>query len=172
MKKNRLIVLVILISVGLILGGKWYMDREKDKQELVVIQTDLANYIYNNYVLFSEDKEKGDKLAKEYNNGKGNLTTKEYLDRGVEIRNYFDIEKIEFTSFFITPMNTVAVNFIINDVYTDDVILDTISSETNKRIYKINTLNEVNSYYLDKKNEPSDITIPENKIIYYKGGID
>ena len=147
------------------------MDREKDKQELLEIQTDLANYIYNNYVLFSENQEKVEKLAKEYNNVQGNLTTKEYLEKGLEIRDYLDIEKIEFTSFSITPMNTVRVNFTINNVYNDDVVLDTVSAETNKRIYKISTLNEVNSYYLERKKEPSKIKMPEDKIIYCEGGI-
>lgn len=148
------------------------MDKQEEKKELLAVQEDLANYIYNNYFLFRENKEKEEKLAREYNNGQGSLTTKEYLEKGKELREYSDVEKIEFTGFSITPMNTVAVHFTINDVYKDDVILDTISAETNKRIYKINAMNEVNSYYLERKKESTKIKMPDDKIIYYEGGVD
>ncbi|EOI06885.1 hypothetical protein UAY_00227 [Enterococcus moraviensis ATCC BAA-383] len=46
MKPKKSIVLAIIIFV--VIGGAWYMKREKDLAELHDIQTDLANYLYNN----------------------------------------------------------------------------------------------------------------------------
>ncbi|MCU9780308.1 hypothetical protein [Enterococcus faecalis] len=49
-KKQWLIGLLIILIIGI--GGKWYMD-EQEKAKLHEIQTDLANYLYNNYRLYS-----------------------------------------------------------------------------------------------------------------------
>ncbi|WP_375152442.1 hypothetical protein [Enterococcus mundtii] len=50
-KRLWLGVLVVIILGGI--GGKMYMDkREGDRQELLEIQKDLANYVYNNYRLY------------------------------------------------------------------------------------------------------------------------
>lgn len=171
MKKNTIIVLVIIILVGLAIGGKWYMDREKDKKELIEIQTDLANYLYNNFVLYIDDESKVAEIDKEYDKGNGHLTDIEYLEKLKSAQIYSDIEKVEFTKLSITPMNTVRLYFTINGVYNDDVSLDTISAETNKLIYHIGEYNGDGPYYLEKKKEKTTESIPEKSIVYYKGGI-
>ena len=46
MKKRLLLGVLVIIILGGI-GGKMYMDkREGDRQELLEIQKDLANYVY------------------------------------------------------------------------------------------------------------------------------
>nr|WP_260697719.1 hypothetical protein [Enterococcus mundtii] len=71
MKKRLLLgVLVIFILGGI--GGKIYMDkREEDRQELLEIQKDLANYMYNNYRLYINN-------------------TEEYVEKVVSVRKYID----------------------------------------------------------------------------------
>ena len=171
MKKNTFIALAIIILVGLIIGGKWYMDKEKDKQELLDIQTDLANYLYNNYVLYTDDETKVAEIDKEYNKGKGNLTDIEYLEKLKSAQIYSDIKKVEFTKFSITPMNTVKAYFTINDIYEDDVSLDTVSAETNNLIYHIGEYNGDGPYYLEKKKEKTNEVMPEKSIVYYEGRV-
>lgn len=172
MKKNTFIALAVVILVVLIIGGKWYMEREKDKQELIEIQTDLANYIYNNYRLYTKDKSEEKKIKEQYNHGEGSLTEKEYLDLIKKVRIYSDIEKIEFTNFSVTPMNTVEVYFKLNNVYEDSVSLDTVSAETDKLIYNIRTLSGEGSYYLDEKPEKTETSMPSKEIVYYYGTVN
>ena len=43
---------------------------EQEKAKLHEIQTDLANYLYNNYRLYTVDEAKDEQLNKEYNRGK------------------------------------------------------------------------------------------------------
>ncbi|WP_339088379.1 hypothetical protein [Enterococcus sp. 9D6_DIV0238] len=57
MKKKTLIILGIII---LAIGGAWYMKREKDLAELHDIQTDLANYLCNNYRLYTRNISESD----------------------------------------------------------------------------------------------------------------
>ena len=52
-RKQWLIGLLIILIIGI--GGKWYMDKQ-EKAKLHEIQTDLANYLYNNYRLYTVDE--------------------------------------------------------------------------------------------------------------------
>ena len=167
-KKRWLVVASMILIIGV--GVKFYMDK-KEQEELHIIQTDLANYLYNNYQLYTVDKEKDDQLNKEYNHGKGNLTTEEFLKKSVELREYVDIKKIEFTGFSVSPMGGLVVEFIINDVYPDKTILNTISAETNKWLYSFNSGNTINSYVLAEKPTPTNLKMPEKDIIYCDKGI-
>ncbi|EHB6451270.1 hypothetical protein JWS75_002534 [Enterococcus faecalis] len=167
-RKQWLIGLLIILIIGI--GGKWYMD-EQEKAKLHEIQTDLANYLYNNYRLYTVDEAKDEQLNKEYNRGEGSLTTEEFLKKSDELKEYSDIKKVEFTSFSIGPVNTLKVYFTINDVYEEEVSLDTISSETKKFIYRITNSTGRGPYYIEQKDNPTELTIPENLIIYYEGGI-
>lgn len=170
-KKWRFIVVSIFLILGI--GGKVYMDkREKDKEELLTIQFDLANYLYKNYKIYTDDETKVAEIDKEYNKGTSNLTDIEYLEKLKSAQIYSDIEKIKFTKYTTTPMNTVRLYFTINGVYKDDVSLDTISAETNKLIYNIGEYNGDGPYYLEKKKEPTTSSIPQDHIIYYEGGIN
>ncbi|MCZ4448595.1 hypothetical protein O3Q49_00555 [Enterococcus lactis] len=54
--------------------------REKDNEELRTIQTDLANYLYNHYEIYTKDKDKIDEADKKYNGGNGTITDDEYLE--------------------------------------------------------------------------------------------
>ncbi|MFK4567906.1 hypothetical protein [Enterococcus sp. UD-01] len=172
MKKNAFIALAIIILVGLTIGGKWYMEREKDKQELLTIQTDLANYLYNNYVLYTSDESKVAEIDKEFDNGRNGWTNIEYLEKLKNARIYSDIKKIEFTKISTTSMNAVNLNFVINSVYTDDVSLDTVSAETGKLIYHIGEYNGDGPYYLEKKKRKTNDIFPEKSVVFYKGGIE
>ncbi|BAV35314.1 hypothetical protein [Enterococcus faecalis] len=167
-RKQWLIGLLIILIIGI--GGKWYMD-EQEKAKLHEIQTDLANYLYNNYRIYTKNKEKSEEIKKKYNRGNGSITEKEYLQKMKSIREYSDINKIEFTSFSIGPVNTLKVYFTINDVYEEEVSLDTISSETKKFIYRITNSTGRGPYYIEQKDKPTELTIPENLIMYYEGGI-
>lgn len=172
MKKRKNIFLIgISLMVLLGFGGKFYMDREQDKQELIAIQKDLANYLYNNYTLYTKDDNESRKVKEKYNNGHGTLTEEEYINQIQNPRIYSSVDKIEFKEFSSAPMNTVKLYFTINDVYDDDVSLDTVSAETNKLIYNIGEHNGDGPYYLEKKKEKTNNDIPEKSIIYYKGGI-
>ncbi|EMW5673007.1 TPA: hypothetical protein ACOA00_002329, partial [Enterococcus faecalis] len=97
-RKQWLIGLLIILIIGI--GGKWYMDKQ-EKAKLHEIQTDLANYLYNNYRLYTVDEAKDEQLNKEYNRGEGSLTTEEFLKKSDELKEYSDIKKVEFTSFSI-----------------------------------------------------------------------
>ncbi len=167
-RKQWLIGLLIILIIGI--GGKWYMDKQ-EKAKLHEIQTDLANYLYNNYRIYTKNKEKSEEIKKKYNRGNGSITEKEYLQKMKSIREYSDINKIEFTSFSIGPVNTLKVYFTINDVYEEEVSLDTISSETKKFIYRITNSTGRGPYYIEQKDNPTELTIPENLIMYDEGGI-
>lgn len=169
---KKIIFRGVIVIIALSIGGKILMDRrEKDNEELRTIQTDLANYLYNHYEIFRENPEQSEELDKAYNGGKGDLSTQEYLDKSLEIREYSKIKKIEFTGFSVGPMKGLVVGFIINDVYPDETTLDTRLAETNKWLYSFNTGNTRNSYVLTKKNSSTDEKMPEENIIYYDKGV-
>ncbi|RBS21025.1 hypothetical protein [Enterococcus faecalis] len=168
-RKQWLIGLLIILIIGI--GGKWYMDKQ-EKAKLHEIQTDLANYLYNNYRIYTKNKEKSEEIKKKYNRGNGSITEKEYLQKMKSIREYSDINKIEFTSFSVGPMNSLDVEFIINDVYPDYTILGTISAETGKFRYSFNTGNTINNYVLERKENSSTEKMPEENIIYTNKGVE
>ncbi|EQA5417502.1 hypothetical protein ACFJYJ_04265 [Enterococcus faecalis] len=168
-RKQWLIGLLIILIIGI--GGKWYMD-EQEKAKLHEIQTDLANYLYNNYRIYTKNKEKSEEIKKKYNRGNGSITEKEYLQKMKSIREYSDINKIEFTSFSVGPMNTLKVYFTINGVYEEEVDLDTISAETEKFIYSITNSTGKGPYYIEKKDKPTKERMPEDLIVYDEGGIN
>lgn len=167
MKKKTLIGLIILV----VIGGAWYMKREKDLAELHDIQTDLANYLYNNYRLYTVDKDKDEQLNAEYNKGEGSLTTEEFLKKSVELNEYSDIEKIEFTGFSVGAMKSLAVKLIINDVYTLKASSNTVSAETGKLIFDFNTGESQNDYFLEELEESRTDKFPEENIIYDNKGV-
>lgn len=169
MKKKKLIIISIII---LIIGGAWYMKREKDLEELHDIQTDLANYLYNNYQLYTRNTSESDEVKKLYNKGDGSLSEEEYLKKIKETRVYSDIEKVEFTKFSIGPMKDLVVNFKINDVYSDDTSLSTISAETGKWLYSFNSMNNRNGYVLERKENSTDKKMPEENLIYNNKGVE
>ena len=144
---------------------------EQEKAKLHEIQTDLANYLYNNYRLYTVN-EKEEKIFKEFNRGKGSLTEQEFFDKLEKLKEYSDINKIEFTSFTVGPMNSLDVEFIINDVYPDYTILGTISAETGKFRYSFNTGNTINNYVLERKENSSTEKMPEENIIYTNKGVE
>lgn len=171
MKKKKWWLITISILAILGIGGKIYMDN-KDKQELHEIQTDLAEYLYNNYRLYTFDKTELEELDKEYNQGKGQMSFQEYSKKVDEIAIYSDIKKIEFTGFSVGPMKGLVVEFVINNVYPDETTLDTISAETNNWIYSIDSGNTRNNYVLEEKETPTKLPVPEKAIVYYDVGIE
>ncbi|WP_025873692.1 hypothetical protein [Enterococcus crotali] len=148
------------------------MKREKDLAKLHDIQTDLANYLYNNYRLYTRDEEKVAIIYQEFDKGKGSITEQEYFDKLDRLKEYSDIEKIEFTGFSVGPMKTLKVNYMINNVIEKETSLDTISAETNKLIYSVGTNDGDGPFYLDKKENPTNLDVPKNLVIYYDGGIN
>nr|WP_254004398.1 hypothetical protein [Enterococcus faecalis] len=144
---------------------------EQEKAKLHEIQTDLANYLYNNYRLYTVNEKEEEKIFKEFNRGKGSLTEQEFFDKLEKLKEYSDINKIEFTSFSIGPVNTLKVYFTINDVYEEEVDLDTISAETEKFIYSITNGTGKGPYYIEKKDKPTKERMPEDLIVYDEGGI-
>ncbi|MBP2097497.1 hypothetical protein [Enterococcus rivorum] len=165
---KKLIGLGIVILI--VIGGVWYMKREKDLAELHDIQTDLANYLYNNYQLYTFNKEELEQLDKEYDSGK--MTFPEYSKHVDEIAKYSDIQKIEFTGFSVGPMKGLVVNFKINNVYSDDTTLSTISAETGKWLYSFNSGNNRNGYILERKEKSTDKKMSEENIIYNNKGVE
>ena len=145
---------------------------EQEKAKLHEIQTDLANYLYNNYRLYTVNEKEEEKIFKEFNRGKGSLTEQEFFDKLEKLKEYSDINKIEFTSFTVGPMNSLDVEFIINDVYPDYTILGTISAETGKFRYSFNTGNTINNYVLERKENSSTEKMPEENIIYTNKGVE
>ncbi|WP_162491204.1 hypothetical protein [Enterococcus faecalis] len=77
---------------------------------------------------------------------------------------------MEFNGFYVSPMNTLKVQFTINDVYPDETSLD-VSAETNQWIYSIDSGNIRNNYVLEEKEIPTNLSVPEKAIVYYNGGI-
>ena len=66
-RKQWLIGLLIILIIGI--GGKWYMD-EQEKAKLHEIQTDLANYLYNNYRIYTRNQKKSKRFIKSLIRGK------------------------------------------------------------------------------------------------------
>ncbi|MEI5990800.1 hypothetical protein A5881_002305 [Enterococcus termitis] len=170
MKRKTLIALSIIILV--VIGGAWYMKKEKDLAELHDIQTDLANYLYNNYRLYTRNTSESDEVKKLYNKGNGSLSEEEYLKKMKETRVYSDIEKVEFTKFSVGPMKDLVVDFKINDVYSDDTSLSTVSAETGKWLYSFNSMNNRNGYVLERKEKSTDKKMAEENIIYNNKGVE
>ncbi|HAP4786833.1 hypothetical protein IV406_09590 [Enterococcus faecalis] len=168
-RKQWLVGILIILIIGI--GGAMYMN-EKEKAELHEIQTDLANYLYNNYRLYTVNEKEEEKIFKEFNRGKGSLTEQEFFDKLEKLKEYSDINKIEFTSFTVGLMNSLDVEFIINDVYPDYTILGTISAETGKFRYSFNTGNTINNYVLERKENSSTEKMPEENIIYTNKGVE
>ncbi|NBA61547.1 hypothetical protein [Enterococcus mundtii] len=165
-KRLWLGVLVVIILGGI--GGKRYMDkREEDRQELLEIQKDLANYVYNNYRLYTTNDEETDRFTQEYSNG--GLTTEEYVEKVVSVRKYIDIDKIEFTGYTVSPMNFLEVHFLINDSNKQIATLGVKSSETDNWIYNIDIGIEKseNKYYIEINKTPNVVEIPNAIIIFY-----
>lgn len=173
--KHKWIWIVVISVVVIAIGGKLYMDKkskENQQNELYEVQEDLANYLYNNYEIYTKDEEKVEEGKIRYNKGEGESTEKEYLTDMKNSRIYSDIRKVEFTGFTTSPMKGLVVKFIINDVYPDETTLSTISAETDKFVYYLNSGNDINGYILIKKEIPTSITPSKDLIIYYDGGID
>ncbi len=103
---------------------------------------------------------------------KGGITTEEYLEKIVSIREYVDIEKIEFTGYSVDPMNSLVIYFTVNDVYQEEVWLDTRSAETDKFIYRITSGRGQGPYFIDERKEEKGIDISDDQIVYYTGGIN
>ena len=165
-KRLWLGVLVVIILGGI--GGKRYMDkREEDRQELLEVQKDLANYVYNNYRLYTTNDEETDRFTQEYSNG--DLTTEEYVEKVVSVRKYIDIDKIEFTGYTVSPMNFLEVHFLINDSNKQIATLGVKSSETDNWIYNIDIGIEKseNKYYIEINKTPNVVEIPNAIIIFY-----
>ena len=170
MNKKKIGVMIFIIVVLIGIGGKLSMDkRAKDLAELHEIQTDLANYLYNNYRLYTFNKEELDQLDKAYDAGK--MTYPEYSKCLDEIAKYSDISKIEFTGFSVSPMNILKVQYTINDVLDKETSLDTISAETKNLIFRVGEHDGKGEYSLEKKKEATNVSLPENLVIYYEGGI-
>jgi hypothetical protein len=170
--KKRIVIVSMLLLLGI--GVKLYMDN-KDQQELLRQQTNIANYIYNNYRVYTVDEEKDSKLDEEYNYGKGSMSTEEFIKKSVELREYSDIEKIEFTSISISDMGSLLFFVKLNE--RDDLrghsSLDTISAETNDWIYGFSyTEGENAKYFIQDKEEPTNLTFDKKNIIYHERGID
>ncbi|WP_270286312.1 hypothetical protein [Enterococcus faecalis] len=168
-RKQWLVGILIILIIGI--GGAMYMN-EKEKAELHEIQTDLANYLYNNYRLYTVNEKEEEKIFKEFNRGKGSLTEQEFFDKLEKLKEYSDINKIEFTSFTVGPMNSLDVEFIINDVCPDYTIVGTIAAETGKFRYSFNTGNTINNYVLERKENSSTEKMPEENIIYTNKGVE
>ncbi|CAG4693907.1 TPA: hypothetical protein ITS47_001781 [Enterococcus faecalis] len=167
-RKQWLIGLLIILIIGI--GGKWYRD-EQEKAKLHEIQTDLANYLYNDYRIYTKNKEKSEEIKKKYNRGNGSITEKEYLQNMKSIREYSDITKIEFTGFSVSPMKMLKVHYTINNKLDKQTYLNTISAETNKLVFKIGEHEGEGPYYLEKKPTATNLPLPENLVTYDEGGI-
>jgi len=100
------------------------------------------------------------------------MTTEEYLKAVLEVREYEEITKIEFTGYSIDPMNSLIIYFTVNDVYQEEVWLDTRSAETDKFIYTITNSTGEGPYYITEKEAKTQLVLPDDQIIYYRGGID
>lgn len=172
---KKIIFRGVIVIIALSIGGKILMDRrEKDNEELRTIQTDLANYLYNHYEIYTKDKDKIDEADKKYNGGNGTITDDEYLESLKNARQYFNIEKIEFTGFSVTPMKSLEVHFEINDLLSHTAILGVKSAETGQWIYRIDSGIEKQGqdHYLSRKDQETNRSIPMNIVTFYDGGID
>ncbi|WP_438737766.1 hypothetical protein [Enterococcus sp. DIV0784] len=167
-RKQWLIGLFIILIIGI--GGKWYMD-EQEKAKLHEIQTDLANYLYNNYRIYTFDEQERAQLEKRYNKGNGDLSYREYSNKLDEIAKYSDITKIKFTRFSVSPMKMLKVHYTINNKLDKQTYLNTISAETNKLVFKIGEHEGEGPYYLEKKPTATNLSVPENLVTYDEGGI-
>ena len=170
-KRFWLGVLVVIILGGI--GGKMHMDkREEDLQELLEIQKDLANYMYNNYRLYKRDPKKQEEIVEEYQK-EGGITTEEYLERMLSIREYTDIEKIEFTGYTVSPMNFLEVHFNLNNSNKHIATLGVKSAETNKWRYNVDIGRKKteDKYFIEVREFPNGIETPTEIIEYYYGGL-
>lgn len=75
----------------------------------------------------------------------------EFLKKLDELKEYSDIKKVEFISFVVGLMKGLEVEFIINDVYEDNIILSIILVEIGKFCYSLDLGNMRNNYVLEEK---------------------
>ncbi|MGL9997588.1 hypothetical protein [Enterococcus sp. DIV1444a] len=167
-RKQWLIGLLIILIIGI--GGKWYMD-EQEKAKLHEIQTDLGNYLYNNYRIYTRNQKKVEEIYQEFYKGKGSISEEEYFNKLSALREYSDINKIEFTRFSVSPMKMLKVHYTINNKLDKQTYLNTISAETNKLVFKIGEHEGEGPYYLEKKPTATNLSVPENLVTYDEGGI-
>ncbi len=112
-----------------------------------------------------------EKIFKEFNRGKGSLTEQEFFDKLEKLKEYSDINKIEFTGFSVSPMKMLKVHYTINNKLDKQTYLNTISAETNKLVFKIGEHEGEGPYYLEKKPTATNLSVPENLVTYDEGGI-
>lgn len=148
------------------------MDKQEEKKELLVEQRKIADYAYNNYVIYTKDRKEVEKVFDEFNEGKSTMTTEQYLKKLDQLKQYSEITSIKFTSATTSEMGSLVFYFTINDVIKDSVSLNTVDAETNQWIYSMNRLSGKGEYLLEKKTEESNLVFDKNNITYYKGGID
>lgn len=149
------------------------MDKQEEKKELLVEQRKIADYAYNNYVVYHVDETEVDRVIAELRKENENMTPEEYASIIRDVgKEYSDITSIKFTSVTIDEMGSLVFYFVINDVIKDSVPLDTKSAETNQWIYSMNRISDRGGYSLEKKTEPTNSKFNENKIVYYEGGLD
>ncbi|NLX75643.1 MAG: hypothetical protein GXZ13_07480 [Synergistaceae bacterium] len=167
-----LLLLGLVILVGCI-GGKKL--NKKDLEELLEIQADFADFLYNNYEFGSYDELELEKLEQEYNDGQGDMTNEEFLDEMAKLEMMQEVEKIEFIGYEISPMNSLEMFYKVNDIFEGSVYLDTISAEAGKLKFSGpaddgQELFPMNKKHLDKP--IGNLTFPRELIIFYEGGLD
>lgn len=168
---SAVIAVVFLAIIGTIeiknLQDQQVKFERQEKETSIKIQTQVANRLYRHYRLFTVDQNKFDEIKRKYD--KDDITADEFFDQTTTLRKYVPIEKVKFTNIYIDPMGGINLDFIINDIYEDDVLLGTIVYEINDWTYNFNPGNEINNYVLDEKERPTFEPIPKDQIIYYRG---
>ncbi|EGO8830411.1 hypothetical protein D5663_10700, partial [Enterococcus faecalis] len=114
---------------------------------------------------------KVEEIYQEFNKGKGSISEEEYFNKLSALREYSDINKIEFTRFSVSPMKMLKVHYTINNKLDKQTYLNTISAETNKLVFKIGEHEGEGPYYLEKKPTATNLPLPENLVTYDEGGI-
>ncbi|MGL6059038.1 MAG: hypothetical protein ACRC17_12105, partial [Culicoidibacterales bacterium] len=127
-------IIIGSVVVVLLVVGVWI--KVEDKKEMIAIQREVANYVYNTYRLYTFDKTKTaerEVLREQYRTGVMDENT--FFKELDKLYIYSEIEKIEFTGYDITPMGSLKFYYSINDVKYMYTILGAKSYETGKWKY-------------------------------------
>lgn len=173
-KDPTFIALFLIFLVIATIGGYMHISNHNKRMNFLhETQTDLANYVYQNYQFYELDEKAHAKVVERYKSDK-NMNQEDYLKEAEKTRTYLDIKKIEFTGFKMNPMNTLEVYFTINDVYKDYADVHYYDKKIPKYHYVVGPIikeHPENNYKIFKRDKAITNNLNKDHIVYYNGDV-
>lgn len=147
------------------------MKFKEDVEEMLEVQEDFTNLIYNQYLFCTKDEEAFEQLVKKFKDEKNEMSFEEFLEESESLSDCREMEKIEFTGYSLHPMGFLVMHYVINDRFESTTNLSTKSAETGKYEY-MDMKDSSNGVNLKPKIEPTNKVFPNDSITFYEGGVN